>query len=93
MLRRPPPKRTRLPRARTPSLAATRDEATNEVVREQAPSHELSAVIRPAAASVNDSSVEKTAKFGASAPPATLKLTAPLLPTLPAASLWRAATV
>jgi hypothetical protein len=77
-----------------PSLDATREETVSDALREHAPSHELSVVSRPAAASAIDSSIAMTAKAGgeAAAPP-TVKLTGVLEPLFPAASLWRAATV
>ena len=90
-----PPRRTgALPLRGRPSVAATREDTVSAVLREHAPSHELSVVSRPAAASAIDSSMAMTAKSGGcGAAPATVKLTGALAPVLPAASLWRAATV
>ena len=93
--RLPPSRTLRFPWGGTPSRLAVREETASEVVREQAESHELSAVRRPAAASRSDSSVEKTANAGPPEPPlpATVKWAGELEPLLPAASPWRATTV
>src|SRR6185312_9439463 len=94
-LRLPPRRTGRLPRRGRPSCFATRDDTLSEVVREQAPSQELSAVRRPDAASASDSSIANRAKSGGActAPPPTVKLTGALEPLLPAASPCRATTV
>ena len=61
----PEPRRTgRLPLWARRSLVAVRAEVVSETVREQAASHEVSAVTLPAAASTSDSSSATAAKSG-----------------------------